>query len=196
MELDGKPVSPQDLLDAMFVDAGAHRLRVTAKGHQTRELTVEGKAGEKREITLTPGPADAPPPPVTAPVQLQKDPPPPVETASSASQFFAQHKVSFSLLGAGVLLTGAAYGVGGDIMGDRYSKFVQSCGSEAGCDQDQKRAIVERQIAANVLAGTAAAAGLAALGVFFFAEGGFGPRSKTTVSLAVGPGGARVTVDH
>ena len=186
--LDGRPLGAAELAAAILVDPGDHRIVVTAPGYEPRDFTTTAGSGESKEVSVTPGPA------VRAP---KATPPPAAPTAPapfSLSAFLSQHKASFATLGAGIALAAAGTGVASDIVSGRYSAFVQKCNSPPGCTHADKDAMAGQGIAVNVLFATAGAAGLAAVGIFVFAEREPAARPGTQVALAIGPMGASLVI--
>ena len=191
VSLDSRLLDAKELAAAVIVDPGTHKLVVTAPGYQSRDYTVTGAAGESKEVALTPGPA------VAAPIETTVKPvPPPAPTSQTAGEFAAQHKASLATLGAGAGLGIAAGAVGLNIINGNYSKFVAKCQADGGCLPADQAAMKGQEIAVNVLAGAAGVAGVTAVVLFFAAEGGFKPRPKQQVSLAVGPTGVSLTVNR
>lgn len=192
VSLDARVLDAKELGAAVVVDAGTHRLVVTAPGYQSRDFTVTGAAGDTKEVALTPGPAIAAP--IVTPPNVT--PPPAGSTSRTAGDFLGQHKASFATLGVGVGLGIASMAVGLDIVNGTYSRFVAKCQTDGGCLPADQAAMKGQEIAVNVLAGAAGVAGATAVVLFFAAEGGFKPRPKQQVSLAVGPTGVRLTVNR
>lgn len=198
VSLDDRALEAKELTAAVVVDVGTHRIVVKAPGRESRDFTVTGAAGELKEVALTPGPA-VPPAVTTAPVATTTPVlpvAPPAPTSQSAGDFLAQHKGSFATLGVGVGLGIAAGAVGASIVGGRYHEFVQKCVANNGCLPEDQAAMKGQEIAVNVLAGAAGAAGVTAVVLFFAAEGGLKPRPRQQVSLAVGPTGVSLTVNR
>ena len=165
-----------------------------------RPKAEKNAADAESKAAVTPGPdlpaPKAPPGPTATIVPAPTAPAP--DTTTSVG-FFSQHKASFATLGAGVALALGGTAVAVDIISGRYSAFVQKCA--AGCTQADKDAMKGQQAAVNVLFGLAGAAGLTALGIFFFAERAPAPLPRTPaapprtqVSLSIGPMGGSITV--
>ncbi len=208
--LDGQPLTTAELGVALALDTGEHRIIVSAPGHESRTFPVTAAEGSAPELTLSPGPK-LPPSTVTKPVTGTVKPTTgPLKTTTeptgatftlSAAFGASRHARTYALLGGGAALGVAAGIVGGDIL-QKYPPFVNNCGVHNGCLPDEKQAIVDRVLAANILASLAGAAGLAAAVVYFTVEGGPFERTKQDaapepkVGLGVGPTGAVLRVEY
>ncbi len=193
--LDDRPLGAGDLAAAIVVDPGAHRIVVRAPGYEPRDITATTASGETREVALTPGPATQSPSATAGPTA----PLPPTATVAATAMpappgLFSQHKASLATLGAGVALAAVGTGLAVEIISGHYTSFVQKCAPPPGCPQSEKDAMQGQAIAVNVLFGAAGAAGLAALGIFVFAEREPVARPRTQAVLAVGPTGMTLTV--
>jgi hypothetical protein len=188
--LDDLPLSAAEIGVAVSVDAGAHRIVVSAPGHEPRTITVTTTVEAPTDVALTPGPVAVAPPAIRPPAVL------PSSTSQPPAQSgLARHKASLSLLGAGVLLAGVGAGLSGDILG-RYHAFVQKCVGPGGCPQADKDGMKTEAAAVSALFSVAGAAGLAAVGVYLFAERGPSAVPGAQVGLVVGPTGAKVTLSY
>lgn len=193
--LDDRPLRAGDLAAAIVVDPGAHRIVVRAPGYEPRDITATTASGETREVALTPGPATQAPSATAGPTA----PLPPTATVAATAMpappgLFSQHKASLATLGAGVALAAVGTGLAVEIISGHYHSFVQKCAPPPGCPQSEKDAMQGQAIAVNVLFAAAGAAGLAALGIFVFAEREPAARPRTQAVLAIGPTGMTLTV--
>jgi len=187
--LDDRPITAAELGTLLLVDPGPHTLVVTAPGHTPRTFKPTATSRASAEIPLTPGPplpAPAPPPVPSVPV------PQPV---SPVTQWFSTHTPSLLVLGGGMVLGAVGGGIAAGV-GPKFHDIAVNCnktpGSCTAADFDPAR---EQATIANVFFGLAGAAGLTALGLYFFVDKSPHPTSPQ-VSLIVGPSGGAVTVRY
>jgi hypothetical protein len=104
LAIDDKP--PVDLpIDKRRMEAGKHKLTVTAPGHEDLVQEVDLEGGKPLEIALDPEPIKEPEPP-------KPPPPPPPPPPKKVGWFPNQRGVGFGLLGAGVGVGLGALGTG------------------------------------------------------------------------------------
>ena len=76
--LDGATLSPAALGLPQPIDLGEHTLVASAPGHFDTKSTLSLAENERREVTITPGLAEAPTPAVVKPPVADTPPPPPI----------------------------------------------------------------------------------------------------------------------
>ena len=139
------------------LDPGKHNIVVSAPGFETNVITVKLKEGEQRTIDV--GPKKGPGGPT------------PTEPGEDAHpSWIERHTWSTVTAVLALGLGGAGIGVGAAAWSS-YDELVIDCaGTTAGCADEDVDSLRTKTIAANVLLGTAGAAAITSLVMFFFVE--------------------------
>jgi hypothetical protein len=167
------------------VDPGTHTLRLERDGVAPVEQTIVVRESERhRIVSVSLGPAAAPPPSVVPPQAVARP-----EAAPRSGRSFVVPVVLLAVGGVGLGVASVLWASG---LGDR-SSMEKGCAITHSCAQSAIDSARGKLVAGDVVAGVGIAAAVTGLGILVF---GGGSESRPAAALDVRPvsGGAQLAV--
>ncbi|HVW29836.1 MAG TPA: tetratricopeptide repeat protein [Polyangiaceae bacterium] len=196
---DGSELHEASLGVALPIDAGTHRVVVSASGHQSRTEDVELAQGDHKELVVAPGPETAPAPapvptPAIAPPPAAPVTPPQPTPAPASASHPDTRMLGYVIGGAGAASVITALILGGVALGekstveDHCDKSTRLCDSQSAVDAASTGSTLATASTVTFIVGAAALG----VGTYFILTSG--KAGETSVKASAGLDHARLSL--
>ncbi len=199
VERDGHELGAASLGVALPLDDGAHRVVVSAPGHDSRRFDVELAEGQHEELVVEPGAVTAPvaaPAPESPPAIPAAEPPRRAPVTATKSPGDSTRFVGYAIGGAGVASVVTALVLGGVALGEKSTvdshcnRTTRVCDSQSGLDAASTGSALTTASTVTFVVGAAAIG----VGAYFILTSG--KSTETALRASAGPGTARLSLSH